>query len=222
MRMRSQGFARYIRCGVSLVIRRRVSSLLCVVQKKRLWCLWSHALGLVRPHHTPGSRSVERRQSHLSRVRGATRALPQLWPSEARASGSYAKTLENNVAAVGGTEAANKILQEQAQKGQGKPSCLEKEKIVVELHAYEDHIEIRGAVSEDLQKLLSRLGIAAEQVRRLSLSTFQKTFRPIVAARPNCRYNVSVVEYSRFTDPRAGDAISSSFWIKTRRRAIKE
>ena len=36
MHMRSVAFVRYIRCAVSLVIRRRVSSLLCVVQKKRL------------------------------------------------------------------------------------------------------------------------------------------------------------------------------------------
>src|SRR3989304_4576309 len=87
MRMHSPDFDRYTRCAVSLVIRRRVSSLLYGAQKKRLWDLWSHSLGLVRPQYAPGSRSVQRRQPHLSRVRGATRALPQLWSSEARASG---------------------------------------------------------------------------------------------------------------------------------------
>jgi len=49
--------------------------------------LWSNALGLVRPQHPPGSGSVQRRHPHLSGVRGAARAVPQLWPSEARASG---------------------------------------------------------------------------------------------------------------------------------------
>ena len=87
MHMRSLAFVRHIRCAVSLVIRRRVSSLLCVVQKKRLWGLWSHAHGMVRPQYASGSRSVQRRQPHLSRVRSAPRAVQELWPSEARAFG---------------------------------------------------------------------------------------------------------------------------------------
>ena len=87
MHMRSAVFVRYIRCAASFVIRRRVSSLLCVVQKKRLWGMWLYAHGLVRPQYAPGSRSVQRRQPHLSRVRSATRAVQELWPSEARASG---------------------------------------------------------------------------------------------------------------------------------------
>ena len=86
MHMRSVAFVRYIRCAVSLVIRRRVSSLLCVVQKKRLRGLWPCTHGLVRPQYAPGSRSVQRRQPYLSRVRSATRAVQELWPSEARAS----------------------------------------------------------------------------------------------------------------------------------------
>ena len=76
MHMRSKVFVRYIRCAVYLVIRRRVSSLLCVVQKKRLWGLWSHAHGLVRPQYAAGSRSVQRRQPRLSRVRSES---PRVW-----------------------------------------------------------------------------------------------------------------------------------------------
>ena len=87
MRMGSLVFVRYTRCAVFSVIRKRVSSLWYGAQKNCLRGLWLHTLGLVRPQHAPGSGSVQRRHSHLSRVRGASRAVPQLWPSEARASG---------------------------------------------------------------------------------------------------------------------------------------
>jgi len=87
MHMRSVVFVRYIRCTVSLVIRRRESSLLYGAQKKRMWGLRLHSLGLVRSQNASSSRSVQCRQPYLYRVRSATRALPQLWPSEARASG---------------------------------------------------------------------------------------------------------------------------------------
>ena len=87
MHMRSLVFVRYTRCAASSVIRKRVSSLLYGAQKNCLRGLWSNALWLVRSQHTPGSGSVQCRHPHLSRVRGAARAVPQLWPSEARASG---------------------------------------------------------------------------------------------------------------------------------------
>ena len=87
MRMRSLVFVRYTRCAVFLVIRKHVSSLLSGAQKNCLRGLWSNALGLVRPQHAPGSGSVQRRHPHLSRVRGAARAVSQFWPSETRASG---------------------------------------------------------------------------------------------------------------------------------------
>jgi hypothetical protein len=74
MRMRSLVFVRYTRCAASLLIRKRVSSLLCGAQKSCERDLWSHAFGLVRPQ-APGSRSVQRRHPHLSRVRSAARAV---------------------------------------------------------------------------------------------------------------------------------------------------
>src|ERR1035437_9634547 len=86
MRMRSLVFVRYTRCAAFSVIRKRVSSFLYGAQKNCLRDLWSHAFGLVRPQHAPGSGSVQRRHPHLSRVRSTARAVPQLWPSEARAS----------------------------------------------------------------------------------------------------------------------------------------
>lgn len=85
MRMRSLVFVRYTRCAASSVIRKRVSSLLYGAQKNCLRDLWSHGFGLVRPQQAPGSGSVQRRHPHLSRVRSTARAVPQLWPSEARA-----------------------------------------------------------------------------------------------------------------------------------------
>ena len=84
-RTRSVDFVRYPRCAVSSVIRRRASSLLCGAQKNGLRLLWSSSLGLVRPAHAPGSRSVLRRHAHLPGVRGAACAVPELWHSEARA-----------------------------------------------------------------------------------------------------------------------------------------
>src|SRR2546430_13766104 len=66
MRMRSLVFVRFTRCAGSSVIRKCVSSLWYGAQKNCLRGLWSHARGLGRPQHAPGSGSVQRRHPHLS------------------------------------------------------------------------------------------------------------------------------------------------------------
>ena len=85
MRTHSRGFVRSPRCAACSVIRKRASSPSNGAQKNDLRLLWSSALGLVRPAHAAGSRSVVRRYAHLSGDRGASRAVPELRQREARA-----------------------------------------------------------------------------------------------------------------------------------------
>ena len=68
MHMRSAAFVRYIRCAVSFVIRRRVSSLLCVVQKNACGVCGCMHMGwylLRRYHFTDSVPWQSRRPSFL-------------------------------------------------------------------------------------------------------------------------------------------------------------
>src|SRR5665213_2986376 len=84
MRIPSPVFVRNPRCAASSAIRRSGSSPLNGAQKNALCLLRSSTLGLVRPTHATGSRSVLRRHAHLPRTRGSTRAVSKLRQGEAR------------------------------------------------------------------------------------------------------------------------------------------
>lgn len=81
----SRAFARSRQCAASSVIRKRVSSPSCGAQKNTLRRLRPCALGLVRPAHAAGTRSVLRGHAHLPGDRGAARSVPRLRWREARA-----------------------------------------------------------------------------------------------------------------------------------------
>ncbi len=86
-RTRSRGFVRTPWCAVSSGNRRPALSPLYGAQKNDLRMLWPCAIGLVRPTHTTGARSVLWRHAHLSGGRGAARAVPKLCWREARGVG---------------------------------------------------------------------------------------------------------------------------------------
>lgn len=120
------------------------------------------------------------------------------------------KEMEKDVTEAGGPEAARKLLAEQnAKRGQGKPSCLEGGAKLATFHAYPDRIELGQPLTRDMESLLSRLGLSAQRAARLSLQDFRATFDPIKRLDPNCRYNIALVEHSFDTRPR--DAVRSAF-----------
>ncbi len=83
----SRDFVRSPRCAACSVIRKRASSLSNGAQKNALRRLRTSALGLVRPTHAPGSRSVQWRRTHPAGARGASCCVQALRAREARAAG---------------------------------------------------------------------------------------------------------------------------------------
>lgn len=73
------------RCAACSATARRASSHSFAAQKNDLCGMRDGTSRMVRPFEPSGARSVQRGHAHLSRIRGATRRLPQLCSGEARA-----------------------------------------------------------------------------------------------------------------------------------------
>ncbi len=147
----------------------------------------------------------------ISDITVLTDELTRLGPLQPAA--KYArlgKEMEKYVADAGGAESAKKILAEQnAKRGQGKPSCLDGGAKLATFHAYPDRIELRQPLTGDMERLLSRMSLSANRVARLTLFGFRTTFEPVKRLEPDCRYNIELVEHSFDTRPR--DTVRSSF-----------
>lgn len=120
------------------------------------------------------------------------------------------KELEKDVIEAGGPETARRILSEQnAKRGQGKPSCLDNGAKLATFHAYSDQIVLGQPLTRDMERLLSRMNLTAERNSRLSLREFRAAFAQVKKLEPNCRYNVELVEHSFDTRPR--DTVRTAF-----------
>ncbi len=126
--------------------------------------------------------------------------------------------LEELVAKVGGTEKAKEILEERSKglKGQGYPSCLPDNRIIVTFHAFATSIKVKE-ITPEFKALLSQIGVAPNKINTMSFSEFHKNFAGVVTKNPTCRYNVNIVEYSDLKKPR--DVIRKYFWARSIRNA---
>lgn len=149
--------------------------------------------------------------SGISDITVLTDELTRLGPLQPAARhAQLGKEMAKDVADAGGAESARKILAEQnAKRGQGKPSCLDGGAKLGTFHAYPDRIELRQPLTREMELLLSKLGLSANRAARLSLSEFRAAFEPVKRLEPNCRYNIELVEHSFDTRPR--DAARSAF-----------
>lgn len=151
-----------------------------------------------------------KKASGISNLTVLTDFLSKLGPiSDAAKHAATGRALEHTVASVGGVDNAKRLLEEQIRRGQGKPSCLPDQRRLVTFHAFEDRIEVRGEPSADFVGLLSRLQVPMERTRSMSFSAFAGIFRTVPKIEPDCRYNVTVLEYSPFKRPR--DVIREAF-----------
>jgi len=125
------------------------------------------------------------------------------------------REMEKDISEAGGAESARKILAEQnARRGQGKPSCLDGGAKLATFHAYPDRIELRHPLTGEMEKLLSRMGLTPSRVARLALSEFRTTFEPVKQLEPDCRYNIELVEHSFDTRPRdAARSVFITMWL---------
>lgn len=123
---------------------------------------------------------------------------------------------------AGGPESAKRILAEQsAKRGQGKPSCLDGGAKLATFHAYLDRIELQQPLTRDMEHLLSRMNVTADQVERLTLTRFRVMFKPVKQLEPDCRYNIELFEHSFDTRPR--DSVRAAFttmWLHEHQRGL--
>ena len=147
----------------------------------------------------------------ISDITVLTDELTRLGPLQPAAKyAKLGKDMDKDVAEAGGAESAKRILAEQnAKRGQGKPSCLDGGAKLATFHAYPDRIELRQPLTGDMERLLSRMGLSPSRVARLSLPEFRTIFEPVKRLEPDCRYNIELVEHSFDTRPR--DTVRSAF-----------
>jgi hypothetical protein len=123
-----------------------------------------------------------------------------------------ASKLENSIKALGGLDQANKTLEDKIKKsGQGKPACLPNGLFLTTIDAYEDHLEIRTPLTSEFLALLNEIGVNDNELKMMTFNKFRTAFQPVLTKHPECRYNVKVMEYSKFIEPR--DTVSSVFYV---------
>ena len=149
----------------------------------------------------------------ISDITKLTDQLTKLGPmQDASKKIEVANKLENSIKALGGLDQANKTLEDKIKKaGQGKPACLPNGIFLTTIDAFEDHLEIKPPFSSDFSVLLSEIGINENELKTISFSKFRTAFQPVLSKHPDCRYNVKVMEYSKFIEPR--DTVSSVFYV---------
>jgi hypothetical protein len=163
--------------------------------------------------------SISAPEEDLAKARAEGRASGQLLQQLMQSTGTSTITeltdlltrlgpISDLVDKVGGAQNAKKILEDQAKKGQGKPSCLSEQRRLAAIHAFENRFEIRE-VSADLAELLKKLGVSASEVKSMTFAEFEAIFSPVIGIQPDCRYNVTVIEYSPFKLPR--DVVRRAF-----------
>lgn len=81
----------------------------------------------------------------------------------------------------------------------GTPSCIYenadgrvKPRSIARVRVSDDRIEL-SEPTEEMQKILSQLGLEFTAVKSLSHEAFRQIFKPLVAQRPNCRYFLEVL-----------------------------
>ena len=157
-----------------------------------------------------------RSSTGISDITELTDLLTKLGPMhDAAKKISIANRLENQIKALGGIDEAKKTLDEKVKKiGQGKPACLANGVFLTTINAYEDHLEFKQPFSSDFSGLLNEIGMNESELRIMSFSQFRTSFHPVLSRHPDCRFNVKVMEYSKFIEPR--DTVSSIFYVVPR------
>lgn len=152
-----------------------------------------------------------KKTSGISDITILTDQLTRLGPlSEVEKRADIGRQLESSISEAGGIKNAKRLIDEQIQKGQGKPSCLANQQKVATVHAYEERLEISGDLSADLLKLLNELNVKPAKVKSMSFQDFSSIFRPVLNLYSDCRFNITVVEYTPYKKPR--DVVRQFFY----------
>jgi hypothetical protein len=93
-------------------------------------------------------------------------------------------------------------------EGWGKVSCIPnivvngklQPKSIATVVVADEGITLQN-LQPEMDQLLRRHGLEFSAVQQLSMSEFRRTFAPVVAQQPECRYFLSVVTRTRYLDP---------------------
>jgi hypothetical protein len=130
--------------------------------------------------------------------------------NQALSRASEAKAISQFVDAAGGIQNARRVLEEQVKKGQFKPACEDNIAKIAVLRAHADHLTVDAPLSAAFLRLLEQLKVDASRVSRMTFDEFSQAFRPILTLYPDCRFNVTVIEYTPFKKPR--DVVRQFFY----------
>jgi hypothetical protein len=122
------------------------------------------------------------------------------------------------VADAGGPERVKEAVELLRKAGLGKPSCNNangRPKPAATVVATDSTIRFEGNTPE-LAEALKLLGLEFAAVQELPLADFRKTFAPLNAKRPDCRYTLRFLESTRFVDAR--DAARFTFYLHIGRK----
>lgn len=113
-----------------------------------------------------------------------------------------ARALGPSVQAVGGVKNAQRLIDDQVRRGQFKPPCYDNPAKVATFHAYGDHIVVDSQMGIEFRRLMSDLKIDEARYSKLSFEQFSQAFADVLVKFPDCRFNVTVVEYTPLKQPR--------------------
>ena len=119
---------------------------------------------------------------------------------------------------AGGPEKVKEGVELLRKAGLGKPSCNNENgrpKAMATVLAGDSSIRFEE-ITPELEIALQLIGRNFDEVKELSLAEFRKTFEPLAAKQPDCRYTLRFLEATRFVDAR--DAARFIFYLNIARK----
>ena len=113
-----------------------------------------------------------------------------------------ARALAPSVEAVGGLKNAQRLIEDQVRRGQFKPPCFDNPAKVATFHAHADHIMADSQRGAEFRRLINELKVDEARLNRMSFEQFSEIFSEVLVKFPDCRFNVTVVEYTPLKQPR--------------------